>query len=161
MKNVQDENQLKVTLHTEQETQLLGEFIAKSFDEPFTCYLSGDLGVGKTRLVRAIIQSLGFSGTVKSPTYTIVEPYKIGQYTIHHFDLYRLADPEELDFLGIRDYFDGASYNFFEWPEKGKGWIEAADLSIDLSFDGPNRLCVIQANSKIAKNLLKKLKQYL
>jgi len=115
--------------------------------------------VGKTRLVRAVIQSLGYDGNVKSPTYTLVEPYQLEGVNIYHFDLYRISDPEELDFLGIRDYFDHQSVSFIEWPEKGKGWLNAADLTIFLQFNGDGRKLLLTGLSEKGINLLEKLKQ--
>jgi len=150
---------MRMVLETEEQTQLLGEVIASVIESPMNCFLKGDLGVGKTRLVRAIIQSLGFKGNVKSPTYTIVEPYQIGKLLIHHFDLYRLSDPEELDFLGIRDYFDQASINFFEWPEKGEGWLEQPDLIIDMTFHERTRICNLTGQFDSGKLFMKKLKK--
>jgi len=146
-------------METEEDTQVFGESIAKVIASPFNCFLKGDLGVGKTRLVRAIIQSLGFEGNVKSPTYTIVEPYHIDHFMVHHFDLYRLSDPEELEFLGIRDYFDQDSINFFEWPEKGHGWLEKPDWVIELDFDSDRRHCHLLAQTVRGEKYLEKLKK--
>lgn len=148
-------------LQDEQATQQLGVLIAAHLSCPLTCYLQGELGVGKTRLVRAIIQSLGYSGNVKSPTYTLVEPYQLESITVYHFDLYRLSDPEELDYLGIRDYFDLQSVAFIEWPERGKGWLADADISILLKFNGQGRSCTLHAKTDSGISLLKKLKQNL
>jgi len=150
---------MKIRLNTEEDTQVFGESIARVITSPFNCFLKGDLGVGKTRLVRAIIQSLGFKGNVKSPTYTIVEPYNIGHCSIHHFDLYRLSDPEELDFLGIRDYFDQQSINFFEWPDKGKGWLEQPDWVIEFEFESDTRVCHLIAQTERGEKYLLKLKK--
>lgn len=152
-------SQLQIELKDEAATQRLGELMASHLQKPLTCYLEGDLGVGKTRLVRAIVQSLGYQGNVKSPTYTLVEPYRLQGTNVYHFDLYRLSDPEELDYLGIRDYFDDQSVAFIEWPEKGEGWLAAADISLSLEFFQSGRKCLLEAKSEAGKLLLEKLKQ--
>ncbi len=152
---------VSLELETEADTQHLGETIGKNLNAPLVCYLRGELGTGKTRLVRAIIQSLGYSGNVKSPTYTLVEPYQLEPFNVYHFDLYRLSDSQELDFLGIRDYFDQQSVSFIEWPDKGEGWLEKADVSISLEFNGTGRKFYLETHTDNGNNLISKLKQYL
>lgn len=102
-------------------------------------HLSGPLGAGKTTLVRGIVHGLGIEGPVKSPTYTLVEPYTRGAIKLYHFDLYRLADGEELEFLGARDAFAEHALCLIEWPERGGDWLPPADLHVHLSIAGTGR----------------------
>jgi tRNA threonylcarbamoyladenosine biosynthesis protein TsaE len=120
-------------------------------------FLHGDLGAGKTTLVRGFLQAAGHVGAVKSPTYTLVEEYRIGGRKIYHFDLYRLADPEELEWIGIRDYLDEQSICIVEWPEMGEGMLPAADVSIRLSVQDAGRLIDIEVFSDELKRLCTRL----
>jgi tRNA threonylcarbamoyladenosine biosynthesis protein TsaE len=121
-------------IHNEEEMLRLGSRLARIIRPPMLIYLHGPLGAGKTTLVRGILQGLNHSGTVKSPTYTIVEPYKLADFTLYHFDLYRLNDPAELEALGFRDYLSGDSLCLLEWPERGEGWLPPADVNISIDY---------------------------
>jgi len=101
--------------------------------------LSGELGAGKTTLVRGMLRGLGFEGRVKSPSYGLVESYKAGDLDIHHLDLYRLGDPEELDFIGIEDLVGRASMLLVEWPERGRGRLPDASARIRIEDSGTGR----------------------
>ncbi|MBP6113152.1 MAG: tRNA (adenosine(37)-N6)-threonylcarbamoyltransferase complex ATPase subunit type 1 TsaE [Acinetobacter sp.] len=122
----------KLDLNSELDTQKLAVFLGKNIAQGVV-YLIGDLGAGKTTLTRYWLQNLGHQGAVKSPTYTLVEPYKINQKDVFHFDLYRLNDPYEVELMGIRDYLDVDEALFlFEWPSKGGDEIPKANLVINI-----------------------------
>jgi len=130
---------MKLFLSDESDTLKLGANIAKQFPEGGVVLLHGDLGSGKTTLVRGLLQACGHHGAVKSPTYTLVEPYELQGKTIYHFDLYRLGDPEELEYVGGRDYFHHKALCVIEWPEKADGFLPKADISIHLRYKGDGR----------------------
>lgn len=117
-------------------------------------YLNGDLGVGKTTLVRGFLRALGYTGKVKSPTYTLVENYSLAERMIYHFDLYRLADPEELEYIGIRDYFNDETICLIEWSEKGQPFIPKPDVEVQIFHDGEARLLELVACSEIGEKFL-------
>ncbi len=110
--------------------------------------LEGPLGAGKTTLVRGVLRGLGHRGVVRSPTYALVESYVLGAWRISHFDLYRLADPEELELIGLRDFLDEGAVLFVEWPERGRGVLPTADLTITIAYDGRGRRLAIEAGSR-------------
>jgi len=135
----------------------LGEALGRLLGAPFVLYIDGELGAGKTTLARGILRAQGHSGAVKSPTYTLVEPYQLAHCELYHFDLYRLGDPEELEFMGIRDYFSGDAILLVEWPQRGLGILPAADLAIGISTELPGRSLSFEAWSQRGVECLQQL----
>ena len=127
--------------------EALGARLAPALADGTVVFLRGELGAGKTTLVRGILRGLGHGGAVKSPTYTLVEPYRLGGRTIYHFDLYRLNDPEELEFLGVRDYLSGSGICLIEWPERGAGVLAEADLEIAIERSPDGRVVRMRAHT--------------
>ena len=126
-------------------------------DNAIVLYFNGDLGAGKTTLTRGMVQGLGYKGNVKSPTYTLVEEYNIAGKMIYHFDLYRLADPEELEFMGIRDYFSQNCICLIEWAEKGEGILPEADLLVNIDYYDDARNITLIAQNPVGEHILTQL----
>ncbi|SVE22184.1 uncharacterized protein METZ01_LOCUS475038, partial [marine metagenome] len=120
-------------------------------------HLLGELGAGKTTLTRGILRGYGYEGAVKSPTYTLVEPYQFDQCHIYHFDFYRLTNPEEVDYLGIEDHFLDTNLCVIEWADKVADAIPPADLIILLQTDGAGRRLHCQTNSEKGEVIAKRL----
>ncbi|MBC8409500.1 MAG: tRNA (adenosine(37)-N6)-threonylcarbamoyltransferase complex ATPase subunit type 1 TsaE [Rhodobacteraceae bacterium] len=138
------------------ETQELGKKLAyccSNLKNSCVIYLVGDLGAGKTTLAQNFIGFFGFD-KVKSPTYTLVESYQNDLIDIHHFDCYRLSDPEELEYIGIRDYLKPNSIQLIEWPELGKGAIENSDLTIQIRSNGEARIINITTQTETGKLII-------
>ena len=137
-----------------QAMEALGQCLARSARHPGIIYLRGDLGTGKTTLVRGLLRGFGYHGKVKSPTYTLVEPYPIEGLTIYHLDLYRLGSPEELEWIGIRDLLGESALLLVEWPEQGDGVLPPADLVISLTYQGPGREVRFQTLTEAGESML-------
>ncbi len=137
--------------------EAFGAALAEYANSEDIVFLSGNLGAGKTTLVRGFLRALGHSGNVKSPTYTLVENYCIKNNDIYHFDLYRLNDPEELEALGIRDYFSENAICFFEWPEKASAILPEPSISINIVQNGSSRKLTFTTNSNEAKQSARQL----
>jgi len=142
----------------------LGGRLARQCPAGCRIYVRGPLGAGKTTLVRGFLRALGFTGTVKSPTYTLVEPYSLAQHTVIHFDFYRIAEPAELDTIGVRDYFDRSAICLVEWPEKAGACLETPDLLIGITFpkdlgteSAGHRRVELQSKSTTGAALLRQL----
>lgn len=137
-------------------TEAIGACLARHHPRQAIVYLEGNLGAGKTTLVRGFVQACGHAGVVKSPTYTLVEPYVMGDTTIYHFDLYRLNDPQELEFIGAREMFGASAICLVEWPDKGAGELPPADLTIRLQVQGPSRQLKFLAGTPLGDTWLRR-----
>ena len=144
----------KLTLSSLEDTKKLGQELAKEIlkrkgEAAFVVFLDGDLGTGKTTLVKEIIFALGVNEKVKSPTFTIIEPYELNNENIYHVDLYRIIDPSELEIIGLREYLNESNaIIFIEWPEKSYGYLKKFDLKISLKHLSENeRKCRIELNT--------------
>lgn len=152
----------KAHLHDEAGTAALGAALARALAPGLAIYLHGDLGAGKTALTRALLHAAGHAGHVKSPTYTLSEPYSVqldGQAVqVIHFDLYRMGSAEEFLDAGFREDFDGHNICIIEWPEKAYPVLPPADLDIYLSVAGQGRDVELQASSELGLSCLQRLK---
>lgn len=136
--------------------EALGRELAAALDGRGVVYLEGDLGAGKTTLTRGILRGYGHTGAVKSPTYTLVEPYELAAATVYHFDLYRLTDPEELELMGIRDYCRPDTLAVIEWPERGQPLLPPPDLVITIRAMTQGRELVFTARNELGQSVLRK-----
>lgn len=141
-------------LEDEQATVAAGRRLGRQLRCGAVVWLKGGLGAGKTTLSRGILQGCGHHGHVKSPTYTLVEPYELPGLNVFHFDLYRLHDPEELEFMGFRDYLQPSALLLIEWPERGDDWIPEPDLLLTLTATGQERELHLEACSAHGESLL-------
>jgi len=150
----------ELDIKNEAEMLALGETLSHICGTtPVVIFLHGELGAGKTTLTRGFLRGCGYQGVVKSPTYTMVEPYELDDKKIYHFDLYRLTDPEELDFIGIRDYFVGDAISLVEWPERGGSMLPKPDLTCNIAIHGEARLVQLESISSAGRHLLEQLKK--
>lgn len=127
---------MKERLQGEEAQVAFGERLGHALGGRGLVFLQGPLGAGKTTLVRGVLRARGHRGAVKSPTYTLIEPYELPEGRLYHLDLYRLGDPEELEYLGLREMLDEAAILLVEWPERGSGWLPVPDLEIGLAYRG-------------------------
>ena len=151
----------KAHLHDEAGTAALGAALARALAPGLAIYLHGDLGAGKTALTRALLHAAGHAGHVKSPTYTLSEPYTVQlngrSVNVIHFDLYRMGSAEEFLDAGFREDFDGRNICIVEWPEKAEPVLPPADLNIYLNVAGSGRDVELQASSELGLSCLHRL----
>ena len=147
-----------ITLLNDSETVSWGGKIAQALKKGGVIYLCGELGAGKTTLCRGILRAYGHKGAVKSPTYTIIEPYELEDVNIYHFDLYRMIDPEEWEYLGVDDYFSHENICLVEWPDKGADYLPACDVTISLQYLNEGRTMKVSAYSRRGSEILQELK---
>ena len=145
-------------LADEAATVAAGEHLGAQLTPPAVLCLHGDLGAGKTTFCRGVLRAFGHRGAVKSPTYTLVEPYEMPAVSVYHFDLYRLGDPEELEYMGLRDYFNDRSVCLIEWPERGAGILPAPDIQVTIRQQGHGRHLMLEANTERGQQIITKLK---
>ncbi|MEO8401939.1 MAG: tRNA (adenosine(37)-N6)-threonylcarbamoyltransferase complex ATPase subunit type 1 TsaE [Gammaproteobacteria bacterium] len=149
-----NETLVKLQIPTEQSMLAFGAKLAASCGDTAVIFLHGQLGAGKTTFSRGFITGLGHKGNVKSPTYTLVEPYELKQTTVYHFDFYRVRDPHELEYIGIQDYFSPKTICLIEWPEAASGMLPPADLHCYIELDSMQRKVKLVPNSAHGKTIL-------
>ncbi len=132
-----------------------GERLGRLLPRRLVVYLEGDLGTGKTTLVRGILRGLGHGGPVRSPTYTLIEPYELPAARVYHLDLYRLSDPEELEYLGLRDLSGEDALFLVEWPGRGAGALPPADLTIRIHYQAQGRHLTLEPETDEGRALLR------
>lgn len=145
---------LKTILPDENATLALGAALAHGLEPGITVFLHGELGAGKTTVVRGALRALGHPGPVKSPTYTLVELYTVSRLDLHHFDFYRFHDPREWTDAGFRDTFNGRNVCLVEWPEKAAGRLPPADVDITLDIQDAGRVATLRSNTPAGERCL-------
>ena len=138
----------------------IGKQLGAAMNGQALVFLEGQLGAGKTTLSRGVLRAFGHQGHVKSPTYTLVEPYSFGEKMVYHFDLYRLADAEELEYMGIRDYFSPGNFCLVEWPERGAGILPEPDMVVTILAAGNSRSIELSAQTAIGERILAIMNNY-
>jgi tRNA threonylcarbamoyladenosine biosynthesis protein TsaE len=149
---------LSVSLPDETATSALAARIFQALPASALVCLHGNLGAGKTTFVRACLRAAGFQGAVKSPTFTLVEEYALPGRSVFHFDLYRVNDPEELEWMGIRDYFRPDALCFIEWPDRGEGLLPEPDLELHLHIEGVARRAELSARTPAGREILARVR---
>lgn len=145
------------TLQTEEETKQFAQKLATCLKSPLVLGFSGNIGAGKTTLIRAMLRSLGIQSAIKSPTFSLVESYQINERMIHHFDLYRIQDIDELEHIGIRDYFAEEAISCIEWPEHGGELVNHLDAIISLHIKDASRVLELESIQRSGDQLINNL----
>lgn len=145
---------MTLSLPSEKQTEQLACQLSKVLYSPLVLTFRGEIGAGKTTLIRSMLQSLGVQSAIKSPTFSLIESYFINGLHIHHFDLYRIHEAEALEYLGFRDYFTNDAVCLIEWPQRASGYLEQADLEFNLLVKGDGRMLHAVAHSKAGSELL-------
>jgi tRNA threonylcarbamoyladenosine biosynthesis protein TsaE len=153
--------QLDINLPDATATEALGAALAAGVAPGRVLHLRGDLGSGKTTLVRGLLRALGYAGRVKSPSYTLVEPYEVSSLHFYHFDFYRFKDRSEWLSSGFREYFNPHSVCVVEWPEKAEDLLAPPDLELQLQFAGTGRRAIVEACSPSGEAWLSSLRSFL
>ena len=146
-----------IDLETEQATETFATKFAACLTAPLVITFSGDIGAGKTTFIRALLRRLGIQSAIKSPTFSLVESYQTELAYVHHFDLYRIQDQAELDYIGFRDYFDEQAVCCIEWPERLGQYLQWADVSITMRVKGAGREMQLLSASEAGTVFLDKL----
>lgn len=157
-------------LDGEAATVAAGESLGKAMRGGAVVYLDGQLGAGKTTFCRGVLRAFSYAGPVKSPTYTLVEAYEdlvcvtelpqAKAVSVYHFDLYRLGDPEELEYMGIRDYFNDDAVCLIEWPQRGSGFLPSADILVSIEPQGAGRIIAARGETLRGQQILAQLSEY-
>lgn len=150
-------SRLPIELPDEAATLALGARLAAALRPGMSVWLSGDLGAGKTTLVRGLLRALHYHGRVKSPTFSLVELYSFSNFNLYHFDLYRFADPLEWEEAGFREYFNPQTVCLVEWPERAAGCLPVADVEIRLTFSGEGRRAELVGRTVTGRGCLRQL----
>ena len=151
--------ELQEVLPHEAATIAWGERFAGALVPGMLVTLQGELGAGKTTLVRSVLRALGVQGAIKSPTYPLLETYNVSRLYLYHFDFYRIKSPSELEEAGMRECFSSSGLCFVEWPERAEGWLPAADVVVALQMEGQGRKLVARAYSQSGKQCLERMRR--
>lgn len=148
---------IKIDLPNVEATECFARRLAQGLSAPMIMTFQGEIGAGKTTLIRAMLRALGVQSAIKSPTFSLVESYLIESLCIHHFDLYRIHDETELEYIGFRDYFTANAVCLIEWPERAMNDIHPVDINISFEFKGLGRQMEYHANSPKGMAMLSRI----